>query len=593
MEKNRFFGVRFFALCATASAILAGCSAPNNERREASVRSVADLIEQSSEQSAPLQVLRTAGSSSRVRETSESFVSARAVRSLTGRPLPSRFEGPDGFVIARATPIRLVELPAIISEITKIPTVLSRDVLAEDVNLSLATMDDDREERQQQQQGGLAIGPGGMVTGIGGQGGGVGSLFGGLSTGPQIRAQRGTQVALRGFYRGPLSGFLDAAAAQFGISWEYDGQKIVFSRFATRTYTVHALPSQINLLTTLTATPLSGVSSSGGGGGGTQQTLNNNVSLQIWQELQQGIQSIIGGSGRMSASLATGTIVVNAPKDIMERVDRYIASQNQRLSKQVAMDVQILAVEFSDSDDLGLDLAFLTRDLARAGIELTFQFGNAAAPIAGGIGPRIGIGLANTRFRGSEALLKALSQIGKVSLQTSTTIVTLNGVPAPVQVTNTRGYLAEVDVSDIGAGVGVTTQRVSLRPGQVTTGFSLSVLPRVTIDGSTVLMQISLGLSELIGPNDGFREFSAPGGQAIQLPDIASRNFSQQAEVPDGATLLITGFSQIRDTTESSGPLSPRAWFAGGRTSGRSRRDNLIVLITPRIVTAQPVISVE
>lgn len=569
--------------CAVAVLAAAACSSP----RVAEVRTAA-----AERASAIEEGLRTAsrqlpsGATGQVRVVDEAFVSAQARRPKSGRPLPARFERPDGFVLVRAEPLRIYEIGPLVTEATGIPVSLSRDIF-EDGIFTQSFQEDEREELRQEQAA-VAFGGGGLtpLPGASGQAGGLTALQQ-LGRGPQIRAQRATQAAMRANWRGPLSGFLDLVAAHFGLAWEYDGREIRISRFQTRSYTVHALPSSIALATTLSAAPTAGP----GAGGGTNQNVSSSVSLQVWNDLQQAVRSIVGNQGRIAASVSTGTIVVTAPRHVLERVDRFMEAQNLRLSRQVALDVQVLGVEFSDGDDWRLDLAGLARDLAALGVELAF--GNAASAPAAVGGPRLGVAVTRGNLRGSEAVLQVLSQRGRVSLRTATTVTTLNGIPAPVQVTNTRGYLAEIDVSDVASGIGVGTQRVSLRPGQVTTGFALTVLPRIGDDGRTLLLQFGLGLSELVGPSDGFREFRAPNGAAIQLPDINSRNFVQQAEVPDGGTLLLTGFVQERDSSDEAGAGSPSFFGLGGRQAARQARSALVVMMTPRIVVSRPVISFD
>lgn len=109
---------------------------------------------------------------------------------------------------------------------------------------------------------------------------------------------------------------------------------------------------------------------------------------------------------------------------------------------------------------------------------------NSLAPLSAGT-PFAAFGVTNptSRWRGSGALIEALSRRGRVSVRQTSSVVTMNGIPAPLQVANTRGYLASVSTSDgtqSGGGTGSNVTRTTLVPGQVTTGFQMTLLPGLT-----------------------------------------------------------------------------------------------------------------
>jgi type IVB pilus formation R64 PilN family outer membrane protein len=299
----------------------------------------------------------------------------------------------------------------------------------------------------------------------------------------------------------------------------------------------------------------------------------------------------------MATSPSTGAIVVTAPRAIMDRVQAFMEAQNQRLSRQVTVNVQVLSVDLNDGSDTRFDLQAIANDLIARGLAVSL---GTQASIANSAAPGIGFAVTSGRAQGTEAVLQALASRGRVSVRTATTVTTLNGIPAPVNVTNTRGYLAEIALSQVpgfggggGGGVGSTGVQAALRPGSVTTGFSLNILPRIDRDGQSLLMQFSVNISELVGPRDGFNEFSAPGLGAIQLPNINSRSFVQQAEVQSGQTIIVTGFERAGETAERQGAVFSEFIGAGGSQVGSRRRTSIVVLMTPRIVSSRPAISME
>ena len=540
-----------------------------------------------------------------VRSVDGVFTGGLVRRNDRGEPLPRQWERPDGFTARRSTPMQLFEISSMITETTKIPVSMAPDVSGGTQPIAQAVQTA-RTGTPDMQGGGdinailgqLGLNPGatprpaGIVPG--------GNLSG--VSGDTIRPVLGTRNAMKVEYHGRLSGFLNAVTAHFGIGWEYTNQEIRFFRNHTRTFTINALPAAISLQTTQQADSSAGGGGSGGSGGATNkgaanQTLSTDVSIKIWDEITAQVNNIVGGEGRVTSSVSTGTIAVTAPPNVIARVQTFMDRQNERLSRQVLVSVQVLQVDLNDSDSYTLDMQGLFSEAGRYGV----SFGNVtgpAIPLANGAirgtsgTPGLSFGVANpsSQWNGSGALAEALSTRGRVSVRQTASLMTMNGIPAPLQVANTRGYLASVSVSDstTGGGGGGDTARTTLVPGQVTTGFSLSLLPRVREDGGSLMMQFAINISELVGPKDGFREFSS-GRNSIQLPDVNTRSFVQQAEIPNGASLILTGFEQNRDVATRKGTIVPEFMGLGGSQVGNRGRTAIVIILTPQVVSQRAI----
>jgi type II secretory pathway component GspD/PulD (secretin) len=114
----------------------------------------------------------------------------------------------------------------------------------------------------------------------------------------------------------------------------------------------------------------------------------------------------------------------------------------------------------------------------------------------------------------------------------------------------------------------------------------MSLLPRIDPDGEGLLMQFAINLSDLQGAQNGFDTFST-NGSTIQLPNINSRNFVQQAEVPNGSTLVLTGFEQVNDNADRKGTGDPSFMGLGGSQVGTRGRTAIVILMTPTVVTSR------
>ena len=597
--------------CALGSTILVGgCSLGTvgtaDRVAEGTVRDASRYMDES-RQPLPAEHMST------VTVSNDVYTSGLARRSDHGEPLPRMWEREGAFVLSRATLMPLYEIGTEITDVTRIPVSFAPDVTqALDAATSASTAATSNVNNGGSP--GAPSGPNGPLTQGRMGGGDINSLLGsmGLSSGSTSFSAGNTAGAVNGMIRplvgtrydmkvdfrgGRLSQFLNEVGAHFNVSWEYTGGEIRIFRNVTRTYTVHALPSSIDLHSTLSADS----STSGGSGGdtagatgGSNQKVNSSVTVEIWKDISSAVKGIVGSYGEVSTAVSTGTITVTAPPQIISRVQAYLDGQNARLNKQVAVSVQVLNVAITDSDNYSLDLQAVLTQGAKYGVTLASP--TTAVPSAAGM---FGYSVVNpnSTLNGTKAIASALSVMGRVSVRTTASVTTLNGVPAPLQIANTRGYIQSESVSNYSGtgGTGGATSQTQLNTSTVTTGFSLSLLPRIDADGNGLLMQFGINISDLNGATNGFDNFTTPDGtETVQLPNINSRNFVQQAFLPNGSTLVLAGFEQNTHSGTKSGVGNAGFLGLGGAQSGSAERDIVVILMTPTILSnTAPVISAE
>lgn len=394
---------------------------------------------------------------------------------------------------------------------------------------------------------------------------------------------------------GSLKGLLDTAAARFGVSWKYADGAIQFFHTEARNFQINAIPGDSTFSATVTSGATStggasgvagGASGSGSGssGGGASNGVNANNTqntavaskLSVYSSIESAIKVMLSPYGRVLASPATGSITVVDTPDSLERIGRYVDGENKSLSRQIAINVTVLSVALSDSDQYGINWNAVYRSLnANFGLASTYQ----GAASTGLVALTAGIPSTGTsRFSGSSAVIQALSEQGKVRRQTTASVVTLNNQPVPVQVARQTTYLQSMQ-STLVAQVGATT---SLTPGVVTSGFNMSILPHVLANG-TVMLQFSTDISTLrnIRTIDGGTDSSGKVTSRIESPELDTRNFLQRVAMKSNETLIISGFEQTDDNLGRSGVGSARNMLLGGGLSAGSTKEVIVILITP------------
>lgn len=592
------------SLVLAAATALAGCSASDLARREIDrTQAAAYAANNDSRQPIP------ASDVSVVKVKDNVYVGARVQAIDYGDPLPRQFETDTGVTIARARPMRLTEIASLLTQVTRIPVVISTD------------------------DGGAPI-PGTVASGVGGAAAGgsrpvnvgvpqqAASVVAGApsdiqSAINQLSGSSGSTVAtansftyfdssspleMKLTYTGRLSGLLDLVGSHFNVGWKHNNGRIVFSRVITRTFDLPSLGATQDLEFNLHGGSSSGSASGGSGSGSGSSTTSQldqkaaiKASFDPWKSIDNSLKQIIGNAGRYDVSPATGTITVTASPAVIQRVAEYVETMRALLSKQVAMSVQVLNVTLKSEDKFDNNVSLLFR-----GTKLGSAVGNggtvaqtdplsAVTSTLGSSAPGLGWAILSGKFAGSNAVIDALSQNGRVSVVTTASLTTVNGAPVPLQVVNRRGYLAQITVQQAATTTtsGSTGVFEQLTPGEVTTGFNMQLLPRILKDGNLVL-QYGINVSELVGAQNGFDVFSS-GGNQIQLPNVNMRNFVQQSIVPNGSTLVLAGFEQVRATETKTGMFTPDFLQLGGGRDSQNNREVIVILITPTLLDVNAV----
>ncbi|MHB1544904.1 MAG: secretin N-terminal domain-containing protein [Gammaproteobacteria bacterium] len=374
-------------------------------------------------------------------------------------------------------------------------------------------------------------------------------------------------------YHGTLAGLLDEVTAHFGLSWRWRRGAIRLFRYESRVFPLGVLPGAVS--TALVLTNQSNLGSSGSPTGGSSETSSQMVTQaqdnRFWKTVRANVQAMLTKHGQTLVNEEAGVITVIDRPMIIRRIGHYLASLNRTMQREVSVVVRVYALDLTNSELRGFSLNGVFNNLAKNyGVTLASAAPTTSVSGAASLSATIlntatgGIG----QYAGSNFLAQVLDTYGHVSLMTQGSGIALQGQPLPIQVTKTVGYLASAETT-ASTLVGQTT---ALTPGQVTTGFSMIVVPRILPDGR-LAMQYAIDLSTLNSLTT-----IASGGESIQVPSVSSQRFIQRVLMRSGQTLVLAGFEQVSDDRqEDRGILS---WFH----SGSDQRKVIFVTLTVRRV---------
>lgn len=383
-------------------------------------------------------------------------------------------------------------------------------------------------------------------------------------------------------YSGRLSGLLESLTGSMGLSWKYDpvfnGIKIFY--LDTRHFPVYAFNNSTKFKSEVSSgmSSSAGTSGSGGGGGedsgvsgdsGSDQSTLVEMSSKLTEDIEKNIRSMLS-LNQMSFSKATGVITITDRPEVLDRVQAYLDTENESITKQILINVEVISVSLTDKDQLAIDW-----DLVYKSADWEFGLANTFPGISGGGSSSIGIiDTANSPWAGSKAIIQALSEQGRVSSHKAPSVTTLNLQAAPVQIGKVKGYLASSQTTQ-SANVGSST---ALMPGSITSGFNMSLVPMV-LPEKQLLMQLAINMS-----GDPTFETIESGDSMIQNPSYDLQIFNQSVKLRSGQTLVLSGFDQTTEKAALSGLGDARNFWMGGGRSRDTSRDMVVVLITPIIM---------
>lgn len=500
------------------------------------------------------------------------YIGATVLKRDLGQRLPVAVER-NGIRLKSAVPLDLLAIGELVSEATNIPVSFATDIqkLASETSPLAPSSGNSTPQSDSDENAKLAA-----------------ALDASLAKAQGSKSVRPINIgntrtlgfnSMRVNYQGPLSGFLNQVAGYFDIGWRYEDGRIIFSHQVTRTFTLAIMPGTMDGSASMTAGISDSTDSSGGSGEGSSgvtagatQTSTVSVKLDVWKEVEKSIKGIIGEQGTYAVSPSSGTVTVTGSVSMVDRAARQIYELNKRLLRQVTMKVEVYNVALTKDSNWQFNLD----GVLNSGIG-TFSIGNAIDPVLGNNGG-ISAGVVDGRFKGSQAVLSLLEQKGDVSVVNSASLTTMSGQPVPVQVSNTQNYVESVTQS---SDEGVTT--ITPNIGSVNSGFSLSVLPKVMDDGK-VLLQYTMNISTLVGPNNGFNTYKYGENSVISLPNLDQRSFIQSGLINNGSTLVLAGYEKLTNSTSDDGQGSASFKGLGGSRTGKQQREILVVMITPIVL---------
>jgi len=243
--------------------------------------------------------------------------------------------------------------------------------------------------------------------------------------------------------------------------------------------------------------------------------------------------------------------------------------------RQVLIEARVYEVDLTGALSFGLEYALQQRAAGAAVPPVLGDYGN---PDTGTLAASGGIWYNPTRQL--LAFLTASENRTRVRTLSAPTLLTTDSTAARIQVGQSVPVLTSAGLTsgNIIGGNSLYTSTVS----NVDTGIILSVTPRIT----------STGLVSLLINQEISNEVPPATGSTIQSPSFTKRSVTTHAVAQDGQTIALGGLiSYNYNKTVTRIPLlGDIPWLGAlfGSTSYNTQETELIVLLTPRIISTLP-----
>jgi type IVB pilus formation R64 PilN family outer membrane protein len=383
----------------------------------------------------------------------------------------------------------------------------------------------------------------------------------------------GSKIKFTLSYQGSAREFLDYVSAKTNLFWKWENETLTFFRTETETFIVDYLGGQSSFSANVNSSLEDQGSSDSGGGTKNSSSHDTSISYEpesVWTSVQNAVISLLSDTGKVAVSHESGTVTVTDTPRNIEKVASYLSQLNDIIGQQIAIKTEIYEIQLDERANKGIDLNAIYSGSKDFSLNLASSFADKLAPNL-----QMGVLDPTSNFTGSQGFIDALNSVANVSFVTTSIVNTTNGMPAPLQMLDTTGYLKNVSRERDEDGNRETT---NIDQGYAKSGFSLSFLPRVTSDGDVNVM-FAGDLTQLTNMKE--RKFD---GTTIEFPENSNKSFLQRFIVKSGQSILVAGFERMENSERVESLGNKDTWMAGGKKSGGQKRVMTLIMLTPYLM---------
>ncbi len=386
------------------------------------------------------------------------------------------------------------------------------------------------------------------------------SAVGILSQGRKLTAE---------FVEQPVRDVLDAVCRAANLGWEERDGTVYVLGYVEKILNLDFIASTHKAKVTVGGDVLGGQSGSGGGGSGGQGITSQGEgeiatpltgsfeisgetapgALDIYKEIDASVKEYLEGKGKYFLNRNTGTLLVQGPPKMVQRIEAYINRLKEKYQRQVLIEARIIEVALDESSELGIDWRRLTINASDKQLHpkgTSFQLNSQLLEGALRESTMYGITLTNPYYDLS-VVTRALEQFGKVRTLSNPRLKVLNGQPAMISVGQSVSYLRKFEIM-VDQQQGFRSETPNAEIASIFNGILLGVTPIIDDKDNVTLNMVPIK-SDIISLEQ--RELT--DGNLYTFPVVNLREASTTVRAHSGDLVILGGLIEERSGRNTTG----------------------------------------
>ena len=326
-------------------------------------------------------------------------------------------------------------------------------------------------------------------------------------------------------------------------------------------------------------------------------TIRSSDEVQFWEELDLELQRVLNrpeDNYQADAPIInknSGMVTVSATVKQIRRLKAYLEELQKKVTYQVLIDVNLLAVVLNDSSTKGVDwsqlYALQNFDLTADLLDVKNVTEFVGGEITEGLIP--GPSGQSTMIRASgggslNEVIKFLDTQGDVKAISNPKVLTLNNQPALITVGTEYFYSLTSVQNTQGASGGLAATATDVTINSVFAGVLLDITPEISHDG-TITLKVNPSITQARS------EISEDNTDRSMPPDLDRRQLSSVVTVKDGERVILGGLINTRKSMQGNQvPLLgdiPIIGWAFKWEEKITEVEELVMVIEPHIINTE------
>ncbi|MCP3890157.1 MAG: hypothetical protein GY702_14990 [Desulfobulbaceae bacterium] len=353
-----------------------------------------------------------------------------------------------------------------------------------------------------------------------------------------------------------LRSVLDATSNILNVTWREEHSTLFVEPYLSETIHLDFIVS-INQSTFSVGGDVLGGGGSGGGDNAIENPLTGRFEVggqisetvtDIYSNIENTVGQLLEEDGEFILNRQTGTLLVRGRPRLITEIQDYLSELQRKYSKQVLIEAQIIEVDLSKSQQLGIDWKNISVLASSQPIQ---DLGQTIVNVVGDSSGNDSFYnlTVNADKYSVGAVFRALKQYGNLKVLSNPRLKTMNGQSAVISVGQSVSYLRSLTQTTEGTGDDRTSD-ITTEIGAIFDGILLGVTPVIKNNGSVALHIVPIK-SEIVSLDQ--QQIGDDSSYRITFPTVNLREISTIVDIKPGNLIMLGGLIMEREQEEEFG----------------------------------------